>query len=280
MTAQRQQKIKNIWVLLNLMPIIYILAIFAYIFFASKNYILPGYNIQLMISTLVFISLLIIIQNMFMYYKLKGIIKLEKEDTEAKINHDLCEKNLRLLRCQRHDFMNHLQVILGYLQVKRTIKAIDYIKNINTNFEEIRTINNLSMPEISVLLINKRHEAEKYNIKFNYNLKSDLSNTQVKEHDIVKILSNLIDSTIYEIKNNNIPYKKIHILIEKSSDKLFMEVSNNDVIIDRPLKQVSQTKSLLTYNLHNIIKLVEDKYKGKIEIKSKKNLGTMFRIAI
>lgn len=33
-----------------------------------------------------------------------------------------------ILRIQRHDFLNHLQIIQGYLQLKKPEKAEDYIK--------------------------------------------------------------------------------------------------------------------------------------------------------
>ena len=41
------------------------------------------------------------------------------------------ENYISLLRKQRHDFMNDLQVIYGYLQIKRTQGALEYIDRLS-----------------------------------------------------------------------------------------------------------------------------------------------------
>ena len=41
-----------------------------------------------------------------------------------------CEELAKLLRLQRHDFINHLQVIHTMIQMGRTEKALQYISNL------------------------------------------------------------------------------------------------------------------------------------------------------
>lgn len=48
-------------------------------------------------------------------------------------NEQVCDELLRLLRVQRHDFINHLQVIHAMLQLRRTDKALAYIENLATD---------------------------------------------------------------------------------------------------------------------------------------------------
>lgn len=43
---------------------------------------------------------------------------------------EVCTELIRLLRVQRHDFINHMQVIHAMLQLGRTEKAMDYIENL------------------------------------------------------------------------------------------------------------------------------------------------------
>lgn len=42
----------------------------------------------------------------------------------------VCEELVRLLRSQRHDFINHLQVIHAMLQLGRIEKALIYIEDL------------------------------------------------------------------------------------------------------------------------------------------------------
>lgn len=45
-------------------------------------------------------------------------------------NNQVCEELERLLRVQRHDFINHLQVIHAMLQLGRAEKALAYIEDL------------------------------------------------------------------------------------------------------------------------------------------------------
>lgn len=48
-------------------------------------------------------------------------------------NHELDAESIDLLRIQRHDFINHLQVIHALLQLGRTEKALTYIEELAKN---------------------------------------------------------------------------------------------------------------------------------------------------
>jgi sensor histidine kinase regulating citrate/malate metabolism len=42
----------------------------------------------------------------------------------------ICEELERLLRAQRHDFINHIQVVHALLQMGRTEKALAYLEDL------------------------------------------------------------------------------------------------------------------------------------------------------
>ncbi len=45
-------------------------------------------------------------------------------------NHEVSTESVELLRIQRHDFINHLQVVHALLQLGRTEKALKYIEDL------------------------------------------------------------------------------------------------------------------------------------------------------
>ncbi|GBG56453.1 signal transduction histidine kinase [Sporomusaceae bacterium FL31] len=49
--------------------------------------------------------------------------------TEA-ANKEVCDELVRVLRIQRHDFINHIQVIHALLQLGRVEKALKYIEDL------------------------------------------------------------------------------------------------------------------------------------------------------
>jgi len=44
--------------------------------------------------------------------------------------HEMSEESINLLKIQRHDFVNHLQVIHALIQLGRNEKAITYIEDL------------------------------------------------------------------------------------------------------------------------------------------------------
>ncbi len=55
-----------------------------------------------------------------------------------------CEEAIMLLRRQRHDFLNHMQIIYSCLELKKWDKAMEYIQNLEvpapSGPEELRAI--------------------------------------------------------------------------------------------------------------------------------------------
>jgi len=55
-------------------------------------------------------------------------------------NHEVSTESVELLRIQRHDFINHLQVIHALLQLGRTEKALMYIENLAKDSRSISDV--------------------------------------------------------------------------------------------------------------------------------------------
>lgn len=85
------------------------------------------------------------------------------------------------IRNQRHDFMNYLQVIYGYLQINRPNDAVDYIKKVNKKMIMLSQIYNIDSPLISLFVHDIINHLEKNNIDWelknieSYISKEDLS---------------------------------------------------------------------------------------------------------
>lgn len=211
--------------------------------------------------------------------------KLEQEYVHEKLQNEMAQNAIHLLRCHRHDFLNHLQVILAYIQLNKLPQAATYIMNINEEIHSIRMENDINLPEVAVLLYTKREEAQQNNISFSFNFARDLPEIHLKETDLVRILSNLIDNALYELKNlPDSAQKIIEITFEKHDNLHYIEVFNTSSFIE-------DTAVIFNYGfttkggkgsgigLFNVKRLVE-KYNGKITVESDRERGTTFAITI
>jgi len=61
----------------------------------------------------------------------------------------LLKELLEANRHQRHDFLNHLQVIWGYIKIKREEKAIEYLQDVTDYLQGLRDLNKISHIELA-----------------------------------------------------------------------------------------------------------------------------------
>lgn len=70
-----------------------------------------------------------------------------------------------LLRNQRHGFLNHLQVISGWLQLGKTDRAVQYINRAAARMEEEgQALRRIDSPEVGLFVLEMGMEAEPYGV--------------------------------------------------------------------------------------------------------------------
>lgn len=80
---------------------------------------------------------------------------------------------IQFLRIQQHDFMNHIQVIHGYLQLNKAHKAIEYIEDIIVQKQNLSALYKLHDPEMVACLLSGLHKAAFHQVELNIVLDSE-----------------------------------------------------------------------------------------------------------
>lgn len=106
--------------------------------------------------------------------------------------------SLEQLRLQRHDFMNYLQVIYGYIQINKPNEAINYIKKINKYMIAISRIFNLECDVFGILFQEFINKCNKFNIEIELDLRIEYISCEHFSKDIEK-KKNLFDITTDKI---------------------------------------------------------------------------------
>uniref|UniRef100_UPI0040561D8A sensor histidine kinase n=1 Tax=Acetatifactor sp. TaxID=1872090 RepID=UPI0040561D8A len=138
------------------------------------------------------------------------------------------------LRAARHDYLNHLQVVYGLLELEEYQELKEYIKPVYNDMMKTSKALKTSKPALNALLKAKMDEAENQNIDVYVEVKSDLKHLKMEDWQLCKVLSNLIDNAITALQD--VPdEKKIEIDINESKEKYWFMVSNNGPIIPEEL---------------------------------------------
>jgi len=149
-------------------------------------------------------------------------IKLKQtEDSIENLN-----KLNNTLRAQRHDFMNHLQVVYSLIELKEYQEANNYISKVCTDIEKINSILKTGIPAVNAILESKRQTCENKGIEVSVNISSTLSKISVPDWELCRVFGNLIDNSINAF-SNMMGEKRIRIEIFEDIHSYRFMISNN-----------------------------------------------------
>ena len=100
------------------------------------------------------------------------------------------------LRAQRHDYLNHLQVVYGLMELQQYGELLKYLQPVYKDMQKTGKALKTSKPAINALLKAKMDEAESRGIDFYIEVKSDLGELHVEDWELCKVLSNLLDNAM------------------------------------------------------------------------------------
>jgi len=125
---------------------------------------------------------------------------------------------MELLSAQRHDFLNHLQVISGFLQLHREKQARDYIGVVTNAMADLSKAAHLAMPEAAAVLLSAVYRAARYQIKVVFDIQTDLAGCTLAGPEVASLLEEILAGIIDRLSAPNHRYKgaKPEILIAAS----------------------------------------------------------------
>lgn len=88
-------------------------------------------------------------------------------------------KLLEIIQLQRHDFLNHLQVISGFQQLNKPDRIQEYVKQVSVEIAEMSKTTRFKMPEVTAAVLAGFYEASKYGCKIELTVNSTLGDCEV-----------------------------------------------------------------------------------------------------
>ena len=136
------------------------------------------------------------------------------------------QKMNETLRGQRHDYLNHMQVVYGMLELEEYEELKRYLEPIYKNLMKTGKAIRTSIPAVNALLMAKLGEAEKESVDFYIEVKSDLKELQMEPWELCKVLSNLIDNALTALLDRE-GERKLLLDISETKDTYLFQVGDN-----------------------------------------------------
>ena len=140
------------------------------------------------------------------------------------------------MRAQRHDFMNHLQVVHSLIELGEHSEANTYIDKVYDQIEKVSSSLKTAIPAVNAILEAKRQAAEKTGIHVSVDIGTTLSDCPIPDWQLCKLLGNIIDNSISALSENRTDSQQILIIeIFEDIHSYKFKISNNGPIIPQEL---------------------------------------------
>lgn len=179
-----------------------------------------------------------------------------------------------LLRSQRHDFMNHLQVVFSLTEMKEYGEAMQYIERVYGDIQRVSSVLKTSIPAINALIAAKHADCEERGIRFETEIASAWSGFPISGWEMCRIFGNLIDNARDAIaESGETQGRYIHVTLGETPGTFTFSIANNGPRIpEKHLGSIFQmgftTKSEGHGSGLSIVSEIMESYGGQISVRS------------
>lgn len=178
------------------------------------------------------------------------------------------------LRSQRHDFMNHLQVVFSLTELQEYDEAMHYIERVYGDIQRVSSVLKTAIPAINALIAAKHADCDEHGIRFETDITSSWAELPVSGWEMCRVFGNLIDNAMDAIEEaGSCSGKFIHVALGETPGAYTFTVSNNGPQIDeKNLTSIFQlgftTKSEGHGSGLSIVSEIMNAYGGRITVDS------------
>ena len=179
------------------------------------------------------------------------------------------------LRAQRHDFLNHLQVVYSLIEMEEYQEANDYIEQVYGKITAVSKVMKTANPAVNALLQVKVAACEKAGVPVEVSITSKwetLENT-IPDWEMCKVLSNLIDNAIDAMEHVPAESRRLAIALGENVKQYTFRVENTGERIPENIREHIFIPGFTTkgdghgMGLHIVRKTLQDR-DGEISVTS------------
>lgn len=217
-----------ILIALNLSQVALIAAVLLYITGLGED---PGLLANPWVIALLLVIIAVVIVNSLVALRnrssaLRSIYRFRMlEDTLSRL-----ETLNSTLRAQRHDFLNHLQVVYSLMEMEEYHAAAEYIEKVYDDIQKVSKILKTSNAAVNALLQAKLLTCEDRGIKVELNVTTQLKNLKIPSWEFCRVLGNLLDNAIYALREKE-GDRLVKIDLHEDLKYYYFRISDNGVPI-------------------------------------------------
>lgn len=242
----------------------------------------PEFTSDSIITALMVVIILAVILSLALSWKLFFINKQQRVVELQQFHISNLQEMMQIIKAQRHDFVNHLQVIYGFVCLGQKDQTETYI---NTLYQDVKATGDLlefSVPELSALLLVKSGVATARNISLEVVKETNLSALTVPPLELVTVVGNLLNNALEAVEMLEPEARKVKLKIYEKSRYYVIQTQNPGWISPDNRKRLFELGYSSKTGDRGIglasVKYQVEKQKGLVLVSSHQQSGTRFTV--
>jgi len=154
---------------------------------------------------------------------------------ELKTTNDQMDALNLQLRAQRHDFLNHIQVVYSLLEMGEGGEAADYLERIYSQLRTVGKVLRTKVTAFNALLQAKNAVCEERGIHLELDIRTTLEGLPVPAWEICCIIGNLMDNAMDAL--SGVPNGLIRLEVRETLRHFTFSITNNGPPVREALRE-------------------------------------------
>lgn len=162
-------------------------------------------------------------------------LRMMRKTTELVEAYDQLESLNREMRAQRHDFMNHIQVVYSLIEMNEPDEAMAYMDRIYGDMQRVSRMLRTDCPAVNALIQAKTVEADQRGAELKLSIAAKWDDELMPAWEICRVLANLIDNALDAACSAQLPEGEkptVELVLGEDLRNWFFSVRNNGLAID------------------------------------------------
>lgn len=167
-------------------------------------------------------------------------LQMVKKAHELEVAYGQLDSLNREMRAQRHDFMNHLQVVYSLIELGEPGEAMEYMDKIYGDMQRVSRMMRTGCPAVNALIQAKVVEAERRGAEFKLSIAAKWDDEALPAWEICRVLANLIDNALDACCTAELPADvkpTVELVLGEDLRSWFFSVRNNGPEIPEKLRE-------------------------------------------
>ncbi|MHB8158476.1 MAG: Spo0B domain-containing protein [Desulfocucumaceae bacterium] len=131
---------------------------------------------------------------------------------------------LEMMSVQRHDLLNHFQVISGLVQLNKTERVREYINQVSLEVEKLGKAGHIVITEVAAVLLVGHFLAGKHQVEVIYDINTDLKGCLIPGEVLGQVIKEVFEQSLECLVPPGVPNRCLRISLHESEKNFLFKI--------------------------------------------------------